>query len=438
MLYRRILFAALVLFAAASSSLADYVSEVLSDNPVAYWRLNEANVDSPIVDRTGHIANGEWDDRGGLDFGFEGAIVGDPNKSVFFAQPSNFSCGACGRGVIPVGGVLDLGTADSAKVITMEAWFKILPSVDEGLPITAFPRIFHYNNFEAGQYAFGLVGNNNGGFPSSRSLWAGRGDGTDSGIVILAAETDAIEPTDEEVWHYFVAQLQGDEVRLFLDGDELTDLTDSDPIFWQATQATIGARLQGDGNTLAQPFPGLIDELAIYGKLLSPERIKAHYQAGLGNLTLPGDYNGNGQLDAGDLDLQAAAITGGQNPKAFDLNNDNVVNFGDREMWLHDLKKTWVGDANLDLLFDSNDFVQVFVAGKYETGDTAGWEAGDWDGNQVFDSGDFVAAFVDGGYEIGQRPTAAVSAVPEPTAAWLLVSGLLGLFGLRRSKGGPR
>ena len=305
MLGRCVVLGTVVLCAVASGLRADYVSEVLSDNPVAYWRLNEADLDSPIVDLTGNVANGEWDDRGGLDFGYEGAIVGDPDKSVFFAFPSNFGCGTCGRGVIPVGGVLDLGNVDSDQVITMEAWFKILPSVDEGLPITAFPRIFHYNNFDQGQYSFGLVGNNNGGFPGQRTVWAGRGDGVDSGIVILAAESDAIEPSEDEVWHHFVAQLQADEVRLFLDATELFDLTESDPIFWQATQATIGTRLQSDETTVVQPFPGLIDELAIYNTLLSPERIMAHYMAGLGSAPITGDYNENGELDAGDLDLQA-------------------------------------------------------------------------------------------------------------------------------------
>ena len=35
-------------------------------------------------------------------------------------------------------------------------------------------------------------------------------------------------------------------------------------------------------------------------------------------------------------------------------------------MWLHDLKKTWVGDADLNGLFNSADFVLAFQAGKYE------------------------------------------------------------------------
>ena len=72
-------------------------------------------------------------------------------------------------------------------------------------------------------------------------------------------------------------------------------------------------------------------------------------------------------------------------------------------MWIHELKGTWIGDANLDGEFNSGDFVQVFAAGKYETGDFAGWEEGDFTGDWQFNGSDLVDAFVDGGYEIGPR-----------------------------------
>ena len=99
-------------------------------------------------------------------------------------------------------------------------------------------------------------------------------------------------------------------------------------------------------------------------------------------------------------------------------------------MWVDDLKNTWIGDANLDGEFNSGDMVQVFVKGKYETGEDAGWEEGDWNGNLKFDSGDMVAAFVRGGYEKGLRTDAV--AVPEPSGWWLIVMGLLPwLFGRR-------
>ena len=97
----------------------------------------------------------------------------------------------------------------------------------------------------------------------------------------------------------------------------------------------------------------------------------------------------------------------------FDLNKDNAVDFADRKMWLHDLKKTWVGDVDLSGTFDSQDFVLAFQAGKYEVPAAAAtWVQGDWDGDQFFTSADFVAAFFYGGYEVG--PCLWVSAVPEP------------------------
>ena len=108
-------------------------------------------------------------------------------------------------------------------------------------------------------------------------------------------------------------------------------------------------------------------------------------------------------------------------------NNNGVVDYDDRKVWVNDLKKTWIGDSNLDLEFNSSDMVQVFVQGKYERDVDAGWADGDWDGDIAFDSSDMVAAFVEGGYEKGPPAVGAVSAVPEPGTVVMLLLGLLPL-----------
>ena len=81
---------------------------------------------------------------------------------------------------------------------------------------------------------------------------------------------------------------------------------------------------------------------------------------------VPGDYNRNGALDAGDLDMQAQVIAAETNDPEYDLNGDDVVDYADREMWVNDLKNTWIGDSNLNGEFNSGDMVQVFARGKYE------------------------------------------------------------------------
>ena len=147
------------------------------------------------------------------------------------------------------------------------------------------------------------------------------------------------------------------------------------------------------------------------------------------SIAIAGDFNGDGLLDAADIDALTAAVVAGTNESLYDVNEDQVVDQADRAVWVANLRKTYVGDANLDGSFDSTDFVSVFVAGLYETGQAAGWGAGDWDGDGLFDSSDFVAAFVDGGYEVGPKQ---VLAVPEPSSVVLLLLGIAAFASRRR------
>ena len=141
--------------------------------------------------------------------------------------------------------------------------------------------------------------------------------------------------------------------------------------------------------------------------------------AGIPGPSRIGDFNGNGLLDAGDIDMLAHGI---QAP-ALDLTGDGVVSQEDRTFWVHNLADTWFGDASLDGEFNSGDLTAVLQGAKYELGVDAGWADGDWSGDGKFNSRDLVSAFIDGGYERGKRTAAA--AVPEPSGITLLTMALV-------------
>ncbi len=149
-----------------------------------------------------------------------------------------------------------------------------------------------------------------------------------------------------------------------------------------------------------------------------------------------GDLNANDTLDVGDIDQLSCGIESHWScnpplPNAEDLNGDGNVSIDDHNYWVHNLKRTWYGDADLNGHFDSTDLVQVLASGQFERTSydvwysqglpyppATSWSEGDWNADGEFNSADLVVALADGGYE--QGPRAAVSAVPEPSAACLL------------------
>lgn len=148
-----------------------------------------------------------------------------------------------------------------------------------------------------------------------------------------------------------------------------------------------------------------------------------------GGPLVPGDFDGDGELTAADIDLLTSAVNSGSNDPNFDVDGDGAVAGADRVMWVNELKNTYMGDSNLDGQFDSGDLVFTFTAGQYEDAEdmNSTWATGDWDGNGDFDSADFVTAFSAGGYDQGPR-TATASAVPEPSSLSLILLGLLAVY----------
>ena len=120
------------------------------------------------------------------------------------------------------------------------------------------------------------------------------------------------------------------------------------------------------------------------------------------------------------------------------------------------------GDSDLNGAFDTADIVVALAGNKFETGNPATWQEGDWNaapdpaftyasadtgggtppqGNGVFDTSDIVAALAGGNFEKGTVLVAALAAggtygpdvqlnyVPEPSTVILFALGLVGLVG---------
>ena len=163
------------------------------------------------------------------------------------------------------------------------------------------------------------------------------------------------------------------------------------------------------------------------------ENAVTFFDASFTEPTLPGDLDGNGQLDAADAEALVAAIRANSSDLSLDLDGDNVVNTSDLEHWVSQIANTWIGDVDLDGEFSSTDMVSVFQAGRYESAGEATWRQGDWDADGQFGSSDLIMAFQDGGYEKGPRPSQ-TNLVPEPMSLSTTVLGMILLAAILRRR----
>ncbi len=113
-----------------------------------------------------------------------------------------------------------------------------------------------------------------------------------------------------------------------------------------------------------------------------------------------GDFDGDGAVDAADIDLLCDAVIAGDLDPQFDLDESGSLDLADLDVLVVDILAAGPGDTDLDGVFNSRDLIRVFQAGKYERPDAGrvGWAEGDWNCDGRFDSKDLLRAFQSGGY----------------------------------------
>ena len=223
-----------------------YVSAVLADQPLAYWRLGSAS-QSVVVDETANGNMGTF--VGGVQPGDAGPLVGDQDTAMRFDGVDDF---------VAIGDRLEF---PGVAPFSFELWVK--PHNHD----VAYTGVLSKTDEQAG-------GNTKSGFLIF-DHFGKFGAERNAGDTAQNVETTAALPVD--VWTYVVVTFDGATLSLYLDGQ--SQATNATPISIPSTTNgfVLGARNGGE----YLRYPGVIDEVAVYDHALSPERIDAHRRAAL-------------------------------------------------------------------------------------------------------------------------------------------------------------
>jgi Concanavalin A-like lectin/glucanases superfamily len=230
-------------------SNGQYASIVEQAGPFAYWRLGEAAGNA--IDSSGNGNTGTY--SGTVARAQPGAIVGDPNGAVGLSQGNTSEVNVSGGAPYLPG----------KSVWTFECWLKSTGPSDifslmwaetgsgnDLIRIETAAGIGPYSNI-------GLVYiNDDGSFGANNSFGSVVADGS---------------------WHHLVVTRNGNQFSAYIDGAGAGGFTGTPG---PQTDPTFVSQI-GDSGTNA--FPGTIDEVALYSRVLSAGEISAHYIAGVVN-----------------------------------------------------------------------------------------------------------------------------------------------------------
>lgn len=225
-----------------------YALEVLADNPVAWWRLNEGAGSTTVRDEVEHRP---FEVVGtGITLGAAGLVARDAGTALSSpgGETSHLKLGTGGSPLPTVG----------TGSFTIEFLYQGTESDPLASP-TIFSQLAEVSGFESvyvSLFTSGAIG-----FAVSEGLGA-----TDNAV-------GATDITDGLIHHVACVYESGSAVRIYVDG--ALDGTDAAGARTRTVSASYAA---GDSSLGAgTPSPrGVIDELAFYGSALSATRIAAH------------------------------------------------------------------------------------------------------------------------------------------------------------------
>lgn len=255
----------------ALSQSSSYAAVVLSDSPVAYWRLGETS-GTTAVDSSGNGLDSVY--FNGVGLGAPGAIAGDSNSA---ATLDGFD-----------DRIERAPVTTQLTAVTLEAWVYWSGCCDAaGGPLTLY-------NGESGSNGYGLQISSGGGSSCgpANQLFVLLG-----GVTCDAAGAGGAIPLNS--WTHVAATRTSANVwAIYVNGDKRTERSGASPNPITSGATTIADHSGGGGGDGA--LQGRVDEVAVYTSALTPTRIRAHYEAGIGAASTPppeqstGTCNGSG------------------------------------------------------------------------------------------------------------------------------------------------
>lgn len=236
---------------AAAYQASPYVSAVMADNPISYWRLGETSgtdaVDAAFARVNGVYTNGPTLNQTGL-------LIGDSDKAVSF-DGSNDSVVMSGAAALQV-----------TTAFTLEAWIKVASGEVIFGPVLV-------NLYDGSSVRFQL-GSWDG---SVHTLKPSVGFYNGSWHVAKASSNISVNAV-----HHIVGTWDGTTLKIYVDGTQAgTDTPGSSINNANTSGYSIGARWDSSGDNAH--FKGVIDEVAVYGTDIGSTRIAAHYAVGTTN-----------------------------------------------------------------------------------------------------------------------------------------------------------
>ncbi len=237
-----------------TASAATYVSTVLADNPVGYYRLGEANAAGGAVDSSTTGSNGTYNNFAGTAFGQTGIPGAGSNTAVRFDGSNDWI------------NTMNTSIGGNDQTYTLEAWINLGTGA---LSSTGYA-ISHLRDNQNNRYhALGVNTAGNAVFNQNQNG------------AVNASASPALTLNDGN-WHHLVGVFgsgdAADEDMFYVDGDLVASSNgpDEDGATDRVYLGLLHNRSGGTGW-----FDGLIDEAAFYQGALSEERITAHYVAGI-------------------------------------------------------------------------------------------------------------------------------------------------------------